>query len=93
MQRATTLEFRAAVRKALDTGGIKVNASYSDKPKKKHQGPHNADIRYVALDIGGALYKEVDPMVEELNKEFERRGLDTRALRISNYIRGVCQAA
>ena len=93
MRKATTLEFRAAVRRALAKAGIGVHFSYTDKPVKMTRGSNIPGSRYVALEIGSEAHEKVAPVLTEVNQEFERRGLDTRARHVGFYVRGVCQAA
>jgi hypothetical protein len=89
---ATTLEFRAVVRKALDNARIKYMKSYTDLPvglaPRERRG---CNVRYVAFDVGSAQH--IRPVVEEINKELTAKGFSTRATYLSYYIRGVGPAA
>lgn len=93
MRTATTLEFRAIVRAALQRVGIKYHKSYTDPvPGKVPMGRRGLPTRYVAFDVG-SNGQRIRPVVEAINKELTAQGFSTQATYLSYYIRGVCEAA
>lgn len=85
MEQATTLEFRAVVRKALQEAGIKCTKSYTD-PAPTWRARF---VRYVAFDVG-SNGQRIQPVVQAINKELTAQGFSTQATYQSYYIRGVC---
>ena len=86
---ATTLQFRAIVRKELQRVGFKAGKSYTDKPV----GPmHNTNTRYVAIDAPGLNRQHPDVMAR-INQALTDQGYSTDATKPGSFIRGVCKAA
>lgn len=93
MRQATTLEFRAVVRNALQRAALRYFKTYTDFPVGMVPLERRCCItRYVAFEVG-SNGDRIRPVVEAINKELTAQGFSTQATYLSYYIRGVCVAA